>query len=460
MTQLPATRVQSVYKDHEGVIWIGTVNHGLYYYDPVSGKCQRFTQTFDENGTINDIYEDYQNNLWFATLEGVKKYDRQSLNISRYTVKNGMPSNMAFRILSDRLNNLWITTTNGLVCLNPETERITTYTQEHGLIINQFNYNSGWKDRHGHLYFGMIRGMISFDPNQIKTVKDKVQVYITQMVALNGTEYLKQDVVSPKSVRLAYEHSTFSISFSALSYLSPTIIQYAFCMEGLNPNWTYLRGSHTAYYTKLPPGEYIFKVKAANISGIWNEEFTTLKISVAHPWWSSILARIIYVFIFSGICIGSIYLLIRQNKKKIVQSMKVFENEKEKELYQAKINFFINIAHEIRTPLTLIKSPLDKIMKNKHLPEEIQGHLSIMDKNAIRLLTLVNQLLDFRKTEIKGYSLNFVKTDIVALIQDTSERFRDMQEEAKLTMEIKINTNYRYAFVDEEACTKIISNLL
>ncbi|MDR1555705.1 MAG: response regulator [Tannerellaceae bacterium] len=460
MPQLPATRVQSICKDHEGVIWIGTVNHGLYYYDPAGGKCRRFTDIFDENSTVNDIYEDHQNNLWFATLEGVKKYDRHSRSVIRYTVKNGMPGNMVFRILSDRQNKLWITTTNGLVCLNPATEELTTYTREHGLITNQFNYNSGWKDRHGQLYFGMIRGLISFDPDEIKTVKDKVQVYITRIAALDGTEYMKQNVVSPQSVRLNYGQSTFSISFSALSYLSPSIIQYAFCMEGLNPNWTCLTGSHTAYYTKLPPGEYTFKVKAANISGIWNEEFTALRISVAHPWWSSLIARIVYGSLFAGSCLGGIYLLIRQNKKKISRSIKAFENEKEKELYQAKINFFINIAHEIRTPLTLIKNPLDKIMKNKQLPAEIQGPLSIMDKNANRLLALVNQLLDFRKTEIEGYSLNFVKTDIVALIQDISERFRDMQEENNLTMDIKINTTCRYAFIDEEACTKIISNLL
>jgi ligand-binding sensor domain-containing protein len=158
MPQLPTSRIQSIMKDHDGIIWVGTFNNGLYRYDPSNEQCKKYSSDsalFDENSAINDIYEDAQHNLWVATMDGIRKYDRTSGNITRYTVKNGLPSNMTFRILSDQSNNLWITTTNGLACLHQETGKITVYTQEHGLITNQFNYNSGWKDAYGRLYLGM-----------------------------------------------------------------------------------------------------------------------------------------------------------------------------------------------------------------------------------------------------------------------------------------------------------------
>jgi len=463
MPEFPANRIQSIYEDHEGVIWAGYVYRGVSYFNPQTGKSGIFeidTIRNTSSNTINDICEDSRNNLWFATMEGIKKYDRQSQTTTRYTLKNGMPGNVCFRIIPDQSGNLWVTTTNGLVCLNPGTEEITTYSQEHGLITNQFNYNSGWKDPAGRLYFGMVRGMISFDPEEIQPVENKVNVHISGMVTSDASNQFQYIPVSSEPVRLTNDQSTIDIGFSSLSYLAPRLIRYAYRMEGFDQNWIYPNRSHRAYYTKLPPGNYTFQVKAANISGIWNEEITSLRIIVMPPWWRSTAAIVIYLFLLLGVCVLLFYLFSLQNKRKMERSIKVLENEKEKELYQAKINFFINIAHEIRTPLTLIKSPLSKVMGNKDIPKEAQPYLTVVNKNADRLLTLVNQLLDFRKTEIKGYSLTFVKTDIPELIQEICDRFRNTTEGNGLSLEVRIETRQKYAFVDREACTKIISNLL
>ena len=469
MPQFPSRHsIQSIYEDHEGVIWAGTIDHGVFYYDPFNESSGHFsydTTGTNSSNTVNDIYEDKHHNLWFATLEGLKKYDRKTKATTYYNLKNGMPSNVIFRILSDESGNLWISTTNGLVCLNPDTEKIIVYTQEHGLITNQFNYNSAWKDNYGKMYFGMVKGLVSFRPEEIKVDEKKVKVSLTDMTIFDRTNdevnLPSRSVSFVKSIELENEQSTFSISFSTLNYIVPDITEYAFCMEGFNDNWTYLKDSHTAYYTKLPPGRYIFKVKAANISGIWNDdEISTLKITVKQPWWFSNLAQFIYCLLFLGLCLLIIYIGVVNNKKRLQRSMNNFEVEKEKELYRAKIDFFINVAHEIRTPLTLIKSPLDKVMKNEQLPKEAQDSLHIVNKNANRLLDLINQLLDFRKTEIKGYNLSFIKTDIVALVDDICERFHDTAEENMLLLNVKTEIKQLYAFIDKEAFTKIISNLL
>ncbi|GHT30696.1 hybrid sensor histidine kinase/response regulator [Bacteroidia bacterium] len=456
-------RIQSIFEDHAGVIWVGMVDNGVFFYNPTdesSGYFEPDSFVTTSQKTINDIFEDDEHNLWFTSLGGVKKYDRATATFTNYTTANGMPANTTFRILTDETKKMWISTSKGLVCLDPKTGEIRTYTHEHGIIIDQFNYNSAWKDKYGQMYFGMVKGMIRFKPDELKVYEDNIHVFLTSMTILDKKGQTSFPVSFKDKIVLSSDQSTFKIEFSALSYFAPTITEYAFCMEGLTNTWTYTKGYSSAYYTKLAPGNYTFKIQGANISGIWNEHPTILKITIQPPWWSSLLAKSIYGLIFVGICIGCFNFINQQNKKKTVHRMKTFENEKEKELYQAKINFFINIAHEIRTPLTLIKSPLEKVMKSQDMPAEAQGYLTIVNKNANRLLELANQLLDFRKTELKGYSLNFVKTDVIWLIQDICERFKDTVEENNLSFEIKIDAVYQYAYVDEEACTKIITNLL
>jgi signal transduction histidine kinase/DNA-binding response OmpR family regulator/ligand-binding sensor domain-containing protein len=459
-------KIQSVMEDHEGVIWAGTFNNGLYYYNPLNGtkgKFQHDTISTNNSNTINDILEDKDYNFWFATQEGLKKYDRQTGQITRFTVKNGMPSNITFRILSDELKNLWVSTANGLVRLNPQTNEIKGYYKEHGLITNQFNYNSSWKDKNGKMYFGMVKGMISFYPKEISIFENKIQVYLTNMTVFDKTVNTKNTIIPisfANQITLENSQSTFSIDFSSLSFIVPSLTEYAFCMEGLDNNWIYLNDSHTAYFTKLPPGDYVFKAKGSNLSGIWNEPPVQLKITILPPWWLSYPALLFYFLLFAGVLMLIIKMAIRQNQKKIDQSIKQLEYKNEKELHQAKIDFFINVAHEIRTPLTLITGPLDKVINNNKLPDDTQNYLSIMDKNAKRLLKLVDQLLDFRKTELQGYRLNFEKKDVVSILYENFNRFKDAAEQNKLSFDITTNTKQLYISVDEEAFVKMLSNLL
>lgn len=463
MPQFPSLRIQGIYKDHDGVIWAGSVNYGLYYYDPTSeenGKFELDSITKPSSNTINDICEDKEGNLWFATLEGVKKYNRQNKQTTRYTIKKGLPSNISYRIIPDNQGLLWITTTNGLVRMHPDTESIIIYQQEHGLISNQFNYNSEWIDRDGILYFGMVKGMISFNPQDIHTSEKKNKTCITGLTTFEVNNQKYYTVSSPGTIHLSHNQSTVEINYTAMSFLAPELIKYAYYMEGFDKDWVYQDHANKAYYTQLPPGNYTFKVKATNISGIWNDIPTELKIIITPPWWSSIIAKIIYFVLFALGCYYVFRQIKRQNQKKLEQEIKSFENDKEKELYQAKINFFINIAHEIRTPLTLIKSPLEKVMDNQKIPPEAQSYLQTVEKNTGRLLNLANQLLDFRKTEMDGYRLNFVKTDIVKLLEEICIRFKDTAEERKLSFETHYYIKKKEVYIDKEACTKIISNLL
>jgi signal transduction histidine kinase/ligand-binding sensor domain-containing protein/DNA-binding response OmpR family regulator len=460
-------KIQSIMEDHEGVIWAGTFKSGLYFYNPFNGSNGKFEYdnipTNDSN-TINDIFEDSGHNLWFATQEGVKMYNRQTGRVTSYTTKNGMPSNITFRILSDEINNLWISTTNGLVWLNPKDNLISVFRKEHGLITNQFNYNSSWKDRTGLMYFGMVKGLISFFPKEIRKYKDNTEVYLTNCTIYDRNDAPDKITTLPvsftKHITLENSKSTFSIDFSSLSFIIPATTEYMYCMEGLNENWISLDNSRTAYFTKVPPGEYIFKVKRSNLVGARNESPAKLRISVLPPWWRSFKALVVYFLLILGFIVVSIRILKRQHQKRFNQSLKQIEYKKEKELQQAKINFFINIAHEIRTPLTLIIGPVEKIIHNKSLPSDAKNYISVIDKNAKRLLELVDQLLDFRKIELQGFRLNFERKDIVSFLIENFKRFNEAAEQKNLSFEISTSIKSLFVSIDEDAFTKIIDNLL
>ena len=392
-------RIQSILEDHEGVIWAGTFHEGLYYYNQAkgtSGELQIDSVSTINGKTFNDIYEDKANNLWFATQEGIKKYDRLTGEVTLFDVNNGMPGNITFRIVPDESDNLWITTTNGLVCLNPHIETIKVYKKEHGLITNQFNYNSSWKDESGKIYFGMVKGMVSFYPKKVSNLESKSKVYLTSMTILNETpdENTTVPISFSKEITLKHNQSTFSIDFSALSFVAPTVTKFAYYLEGLDEKWIYLDNSQTAFFTKLPYGDYTLNVKVSNLAGEWDDTPATLKINILPPWWLTNYAWAFYAILLTGIIILIINVVIKRNKIKLAQSIKQLEFKKEEELYQSKIDFFVSIAHEIRTPLTLIIGPIEKII-NKELTPDVRRYASIIEKNTNRLLELVESATGF-----------------------------------------------------------------
>ncbi|WP_455639202.1 two-component regulator propeller domain-containing protein [Parabacteroides sp.] len=464
-SQFPPFAVNCLYEDRAGKIWLGMSNRS-YYFNTISNSgmyLQYDKLNTQRHNSINDACEDKSGNMWFATVEGVIKYDFQTGESLHYTVKNGMPSNVAFRILPDDNNCLWISTANGLVCLNTLTEKITTYTEAHGLVTRQFNYNSAFKDDDGTLYFGAIKGFIHFKPADVHPAAEKMDVHISSLEIQNGTGGRKiinsSSASDVKEVILNHGQSTFNINFSSLNFIAPGSIQYAYRMLNMDRDWITLGERNIVYFTELHPGDYTFEVKAANLSNNWGANITRLHITVLPPWWTSTTAYFLYVLFIFAVAIFLIFYWRQKNRQTMAYNMQMFESKKEKELYQAKIDFFINIAHEIRTPLTLIKNPLERLLKSDKIAEKENNSLLLMDKNVSRLLSLVNQLLDFRKTEIEGYRLNFVRTEVVSLITETAKRFQDMATENNLLLNLDLTVKELYVFVDREALTKIMSNL-
>ncbi|CAL1519781.1 two-component regulator propeller domain-containing protein [Chitinophaga sp. MM2321] len=459
----------TVFEDSRGTIWLGTIRDGLYYYHPETGKKGLYLH--DENNIrslgnnhVNRVFEDSRHRIWAGTEDGLCLLNEQQRDFTRYTTRNGLLSNMIFGMLEDDKQHLWITTSKGLACLSPETGKTKVYTKASGLLNDQFNYNSAYKDSSGNMYFGSVRGMIRFNPDKFLPDNFMPPIYITGFQVFNNPLHvggtLKKAINVTDTIVLTHDQSSFSIDFAALSYTAPEMTEYAYKMEGLDKDWTHLETNRKAFFTKLSPGTYHFMVKAANSSGNWSIHPRLLTIRILPPFWASYPAYALYLIL----CGGIIYLLIssyhRRAEQKHKRSMELLEHEKEKEIYEAKIEFFTNVAHEIRTPLTLIKGPMEKVIRKSEAVPDIQKNLRIMERNTNRLLDLTNQLLDFRKTEINGYRLNFVKTNIPDLLKENHLRFIPAAEQKEIRFKIELSSLHFFAYVDMEALHKILSNLI
>jgi len=463
-----------IQEDDKGNIWTGSVSRGAFYYNPKTGRSGNIHFGNKAKGaqvneaSVRYILQDSNHNMWFATGgAGLMKLNADHKTIKKFTTENGLPSNIIFCMLEDNSKHLWVSTLRGLICLDLQTEKFKTYTQSNGLITDQFNYNSAYKDANGKMYFGSVKGMIAFDPASFSHKEPRPPTYITgfqindkEIIPDDKTGTLRKSILYTDTIILNHDQSNFSIQFAALNYSSPQVTRYKYLMKGLDKQWTFLNSNRKAYFTDLSAGEYTFLVQAESNVGSWTGKERSLFIRVLPPFWKSNLAYFIYLLTF-GI---SLYLAVQYYhqylERKNLNRLQLFEHEKEKEIYQAKIEFFTNIAHEIQTPLTLIVGPVELLITEAPEKPIARQSLLMIEKNAKRLADLTAQLLDFRKTEMHQFGLSFVKTDMTRLLREQMAIFEQQAQKAGILLNFDAPLTHVVAFVDREASIKICSNLI
>jgi signal transduction histidine kinase len=304
------------------------------------------------------------------------------------------------------------------------------------------------------MYFGSVKGMIAFHPNDLVKTTGEASVYITGLQVQNteliigkDSADLKKSILYTNEITLPYNRSSFSIDFAALSYISPEMTTYSFIMQNLDKEWTTIKPNRKIYFTNLSPGKYVFKLRAST-NGVWNNQERQLTIKILQPWWNTTLAHLIYAVLIIALA----YYLLRTY-------LIIVEDKKEKEIYEAKIDFFTNLAHEIRTPLTLIKGPVDNLLEKVDDVPEIKDDVVMMERNTNRLVALVTQIMDFRKIETKGFSIDFVKLNISELLKESYLTFAPLAKKRQLNYNIDLPPADVYAFADEDSLQKIFSNL-
>lgn len=464
--------IYDIMEDSDGYIWIATMGNGVFKYDQSTNIPEHFINNPQEknslgSNSVSSISEDSKGNIWFSTDRGgISKYDKNTKTITTYSIEEGLPDDVAYKILEDKHQNLWFGTNKGLVRFKPDTKDIRVYTKNDGLPGNQFNYRSALASRSGKFYVGGLDGLVSFNPDDLKENDFIPPVYITKLTVFNKeidlhskNSPLKESIIFTKKITLDHDQSSIGFDFVALSFTAPIANEYAYKMEGLDNDWTYTSNNHNISYAKLPPGKYIFRVKGTNNDKLWNQTGTSIAIEILPPWWQSKVAYFIYFILIISIFYTWFYWYRRRIERRNTEQQQLFETEKEKELYSAKVEFFTDIAHEIKTPLTLINGPLESMQEMKIEEPEIRKNLHIMEKNTNRLMNLINQLLDFRKVDSNKLTLNFSRNNISDIVNDTYIQFEPLIIKKKKKVILNLPEDPVIADIDKEEFIKILTNL-
>ena len=448
-------------EDRDGNLWFSTQGGGLWKYETRSGTFKTYTHRDDDKHSIPDdqvncTLIDESGKLWIGTLGGLCQYDVENDHFK--LIGLDAPSHNIMGIVEDQ-GALWLSTEKGILKYEPK--QLQRFTLHDGLVSEQFQPNSCMKASDGRIYFGSTTGLNSFYPYQIKANSVMPPVHITSLEIMNREERtaegLPLNLALTKEITLDYDDARMlTLSFASLSYCSPENNQYAYILEGFDREWNHVGNQNRATYTNIPAGTYTFRVKATNNDGVWSANEATLKIVVHPPFWWSWYAKLFYLLLLGCIIWQYVHFRLKRAEHQHQLEMQRLNEEKEKEVREARLNFFTMIAHEIRTPVSLIIGPLEKIMKRENPSDDMK----VIDRNAHRLLELVNQLLDFRKMEQQSLVMHFAPQNIRQLIMSVSERFTPTFEQGNKSFTVDYPDEHFTAIIDKEAVTKVISNLL
>lgn len=443
-----------IFEDSKRRVWIGTESLGLICYDRKRNLISKMVHNEANpkslsNNSIRDIFEDSKGNIWVATIKGGlnKLVDFEKKEFVHFTVKNGLPTNETQDILEDDRHNLWISTINGLSLYKAEENKFINFSKEDGLAGKEFNYQSALKASNGYLYFGGINGVTLFHPDSIKYNAIPPKVYINDLKIFNRSvsldkKYFEKAVYLTKEVHLNPADNVFTISFAAISYLSPVKNKFAYKLEGFDKDYNYVNADYrSATYTNLDPGEYIFKVIASNNDGVWNREGAWMKIIIHPPWYNTWLFKAILVSLVL-LFIGGFYrvridLIKKQNAllEKEVQARTLSLQEKQDELEKlnrTKDRLFSIIAHDLRNPVTalhLLTDLLRKELKDKANANEIEI-IHHVHKSSGRVKELVLNLLEWAKTQSVSVKVEKAGIQVIEIFREEI-RLHDEQARQK-----------------------------
>lgn len=474
--------VYAIIQQKSGRILVGSQG-GLYMYNPATEKLELYEKDIFEKVRlnrydINNLFEDSRGLIWIGTRNGLFIFNPYTRETNLFKEKNGLSADLVQSILEDSDHNMWIATNRGLTCLivstNNETPgyffHIVNYDRAEGLQGEQFNYNAAYMTAKSELIFGGSSGFNIFTPASIRYNKNIPKVVLTDFQLYNksirpGEQYdgrilLSESITHTREVTLNHSDNYFTLSFAALDYCMPDKSRYFYKLEGFNNQWLEAdRDSRKVTYTNLNPGQYIFYLKAVNNDGVESLEPVVLKIHVRPPFWQTIWAWMIYILLLTLVLLAYRRRLAQKQEKKLAYAREKMQVTQQHEMDEMKLRFFTNISHEFRTPLTLILTPLEELLKKAEQPEE-KSSLSIMRRNAQQLLTLVNQLLDFRKMDVKGHTLQCSLGDIVQFVNDETGLFTEAMNRKQIAFTFTTDLSHLYMKFDADKLGKVLVNVL
>ncbi len=448
-------------------MWVGTWGGGIAVFNISTGSLAVYNKAVNAlpNDLILSVLQDEAGNMWVATNGGgIDQFDAKSARFKPYLENEGLINDIVYKILQDKSGLFWLTTSRGIVSLDLRTRKTNLYAKQNGVQDSPFIRGAGLETADGMLFFGGQDGFNYFDPQKLPENNEIPKVVLTGLkvdnnpVSTGENSPIHEQISIAKEIHLAY-HQNFSISYTALNYTDARQDQYSYMLKGFDKNWNYVGHASIAYFTNLDPGSYTFLVRASNGKGVWNPEPATIVIIVSPPWWRTVYAYLIYFLSAAGILFYLRYRGIKEIKRKLAVEEEKRETQRMHQLDVMKINFLTNLSHEFRTPISLIMAPVEKLM-SVPTDENISREVSVIKRNARRLLNLVNQLLDFRKMEEQELRLNLSSGDLVAFVRDASNSFQDISERKKIRFEFQTEVESLRARFDADKVERIVFNLL
>ena len=473
--------------DDEERFWIGTVN-GLnllkipYNNIDLSGKVKpdlkfkrfvayRNDSNYLNNNEINCLYENFDGKIWIGTQGGgINIWDPETNLFSHLTTDNNLPDDNILGMLADETGKIWISTKKGIASVNMHDGKlsVTKFTTSDGLQGEIFMVNSYYKSLDGEIFFGGDNGFTCFYPKNIKSDTIKPKIIFTDLKFANnivhvgdtiqGRQILFKNINETNKIVLPYKHKTFSIGVAALHYQYPEENKITYLLKGYDRKWRTIPAIYrNIYYSNLPPGTYTLKTKAISSDNVASVETKILTIEVLRPWYLTWYVILLFILIAIALMGSLIYIIV--NRQRLIYEKKesqiVLENNENKML------FLTNIAHGLKTPLSLVVAPISDLMQNyQDIKPEWKNHLNLIQRNSNYLLQLINQIVDFRKLNAGKLILYKQKTDIVKIIREVVFNFKSFEKSQHVQLTLDIPFNALFVWVDPQKIEEVLYNLL
>lgn len=464
--------VRSLLKDSNGQLWIGTEGGGLNKMFESHGQFsfKRFVKEKGNPESISDntvvsLLEDEQGRLWVGTSAGLNLMNSATSTFQKYGKREGLPDEVIYGLQYDSDNNLWVSSNRGISKLNVETKEILNFTKADGLQAMEFFKNSSYKLSNGEMLFGGIDGFNRFRPDKINKNTYEPQVFFSdfklsnQSVKVGPDAPLKKNIRKTEKINLTHDQNDFSFEFAVLSFSQTSKNEYAYQLVNYDQEWQHVGNRREAYYTNVPPGYYVFKVKGTNNDGMWSRHEAAVAIVISPAWYNTYWAYSLYVIIITGLLVWGIQTIVNRERLQTQLQMEHMELSKMQELDEMKSSFFANISHEFRSPLTLILGPLKAMFENIEF-SGIKDQVGMMIRNAESLLNLINQLLELSKLESGKMKLEAVEQDICKFLKPVIHSFSSFAARKNISYKISVPREEILLFFDREKLEKIVVNLL
>ncbi len=482
--------IHRAYQDASGVIWLGS-DAGLIRINVADSSVRSYrNDSRDQSSLSYDVVYSILSDprepnriLWVGTAGGgLNRLDIDAGKFTRYTDNDGLPNNVVYGILPDRHGRLWMSTNRGLSVFDPDAKTFRNFDVRDGLQSNEFNRGAYFVSKSGEMFFGGINGLNAFYPDSIRDNPNPPQIVITGFQLANRSvtmhdsySPLRQSIMVTEEIRLSYDQNTIAFEFVALDFAQPGKNRYAYMLENFDQQWIYTGSIRRASYTNLPPGEYVFRVKGSNSDNVWNNTGASIRLTITPPFWKTWWAYVLYCFLAAGSVVGIVKGRVRRLERRTQEleaavqerTAKVVAHEKQlavqaeklQELDHIKSSFFANISHEFRTPLTLILGPVKRMIAEA-AGADSKRELQRIEKNAQRLLRLVNQLLDLSKLETGMMTVQVSEGNILPLLKGITMSFASLAEQKHIKLQFCSDEDEVILYFDRDKIEKIFYNLL